>query len=92
MGKGEKKSHLKQFIWISLVIGFAIMEFPGIFLINKIEPFILGVPFIYGFTIIMWFYMCVVTFMGYITNWGRGSSFIENTDDLDELKGDINSE
>ncbi len=84
----KKKSYLKQFIWISIITGFAIMEFPGIFFINRIEPFIFGLPFIYGFTIIIWIYMCVITFIGYITNWGRGSSFVEITDDLDEMRED----
>jgi cellobiose-specific phosphotransferase system component IIC len=51
------------------------MEFPGIFLINRAEPFIFGMPFIYGFTVIMWVLMCVVMFIGYKTNWGKGADF-----------------
>ena len=58
-------------IWILLILGFATMEFPGIFFINKIEPYIFGFPFIYGFTIIMWVYMCVVLFAAYKLNWGK---------------------
>jgi len=74
----EKKRYPgKTVIWVLLVIGFMIMEFPGIFFINRIDPMIFGLPFIYGFTIIMWAIMCVILLVAYLTRWGRGRDFVE---------------
>jgi undecaprenyl pyrophosphate phosphatase UppP len=82
--ESEKKRYpLRTLIWVLLVIGFMIMEFPGIFFINRIDPMIFGMPFIYGFTIIMWVFMCIILFVGYKTNWGKGASFAENPDAQD---------
>ncbi|MCG8484234.1 MAG: hypothetical protein MJA31_13055 [Clostridia bacterium] len=66
-----KKNKTKQIIWIQLLIGFALIEFPGIFFINRIFPTIFGLPFIYGFVIIVWAYMCVVLFYAYKKKWGE---------------------
>jgi hypothetical protein len=40
---------------------------------------IFGLPFIYSFTIIMWAIMCVIYYVGYRTNWGKGSSFVDGS-------------
>ena len=69
----KKMTSKSKLIWALILIGFAIMEFPGIFLINRIEPMIFGLPFIYGFIIIMWAYMVAVMFYAYKTNWGKGN-------------------
>ena len=56
---------------ILLLIGFAFMEFPGVFFFQKVsDPFILGLPFIYGYIILWWFFMITVLFIAYKTNWG----------------------
>jgi hypothetical protein len=82
--ESEKKGYpLRTLIWVLLITGFMIMEFPGIFFINRIEPMIFGMPFIYGFTVIMWAIMCVIVFVAYKTNWGKGASFVENPDAQD---------
>lgn len=74
----EKKSNsFKTLLWGLIILGFAIMEFPGIFFINRVEPMIFGLPFIYGFIIIMWAIMCILFYIGYKTSWGRGSDFKE---------------
>jgi len=60
------------FIWTLLLIGFAAMEFPGVLLFkNKVEPFIFGLPFIYGYIICLWLYMCAVLLYAYKTSWGQ---------------------
>ncbi|MCT4620526.1 MAG: DUF3311 domain-containing protein [Marinisporobacter sp.] len=79
----KKKIYTKKILWALILLGFSIMEFPGIFFINRIDPLILGLPFIYGFMLIMWLYMCMITFIGYKTNWGKG---IEKDDS--HMKGD----
>lgn len=65
------KNKVKFKIWVLLLIGFMLIEFPGILFINRIHPFILGLPFIYGFVLIVWFYMCGVLFYAYRKNWGE---------------------
>lgn len=59
-------------LWSCIILGFAVMEFPGVLFFHDVaEPRILGMPFIYGFTVIIWALMCVVLFVGYRTRWGR---------------------
>lgn len=61
-------------IWTLLLVGFAAMEFPGVFFFDdRAEPFILGFPFIYGYIILWWAYMCLVLLYAYRTRWGRVS-------------------
>ena len=61
-----------KLIWALLLIGFAIMEFPGVFFFkDKVDPFIFGLPFIYGFMLCVWAYMCAVLFYAYKTRWGK---------------------
>jgi hypothetical protein len=57
-------------LWILIFISFSAIEFPGIFFINRIEPRILGLPFIYGFTLIVWFILCILMYAGYLLKWG----------------------
>lgn len=59
-------------IWSLIIIGLAIVQFPGIlFYHDMAEPRILGMPFIYGFNLLIWFGLCVVLFVAYKTHWGR---------------------
>jgi len=59
-------------ICILLLIGFMFMEFPGVFFFkDKVDPFIFGLPFIYGYILCWWAYMCVVLFYAYKVDWGR---------------------
>ena len=81
-----KRSKQNKVIWALVIIGFAIMEFPGIYIINRVEPMIFGMPFIYGFIIIMWAYMCAVLYYAYKVNWGHAS---KNGDLESEMKGEV---
>ena len=66
-------SSTTKIIWTLLIIGFAFMEFPGVLFFQKTaDPFIFGLPFIYGYIICWWVYMVVVMFFAYRLNWGRG--------------------
>jgi hypothetical protein len=69
--ESKNKFSRRKILWILIIAGFAAIELPGIFLINRIRPFILGMPFIYGFVLLVWVFMCVVLFIAYQTNWGR---------------------
>lgn len=78
----EKKSYpMKKVFWALIILCFMIMELPGIFFFNRIEPMVFGMPFIYGFMLIMWAVMCVILFIAYQTNWGRGRDFKEGEGD-----------
>ncbi len=66
----------KTIIIVLLVIGFGAIEFPGIFFVmDKVEPFIMGMPFLYGYIFCWWLYMCSVFFYAYRTGWGKHSFF-----------------
>lgn len=68
---GLKKNKVKARISLLLLAGFFLIEFPGIFFINRIEPIIFGMPFIYSFVLIVWICMCIVLFYAYKKNWGE---------------------
>lgn len=60
------------------ILGFMAIEIPGIFFVcNRIYPFIFGLPFLYGYIIICWLYMCLVLFCGFKTSWGRTPLFFK---------------
>jgi len=59
-------------IRVLLIIGFMVMEFPGIlFFKDMVEPYIFGLPFAYGIMLIGWVYMCIILFWAYKCNWGE---------------------
>ena len=61
-----------------IIIGFMAIEIPGIFFVcNRIYPFIFGFPFLYGYVIICWLYMCIILFIGYRTSLGKNPLFIK---------------
>ncbi len=62
---------IKKRIMLLLLAGFALIEFPGIFFINRVQPTIFGLPFIYGFVLIVWVYMCGVLYYAYRKRWGE---------------------
>lgn len=68
-----KKSgkHTQKIIWTMIILGFAAIEFPGIYFINRIEPYLFGMPFLYGFVLLVWVYMCLVLGAAYHYNWGK---------------------
>jgi fatty acid desaturase len=65
------KNPVKKRILLLLLAGFALIEFPGIFFINRIQPMVFGIPFIYSFVLVVWVYMCGVLFYAYRTRWGE---------------------
>lgn len=68
----NKMSSQSKLIWVLLLIGLAAMEFPGVFFFkDKVDPFILGMPFIYGYIVCWWAYMSAVLLYAYKTRWGQ---------------------
>ncbi|RIK15118.1 MAG: hypothetical protein DCC50_09120 [Acidobacteria bacterium] len=59
-------------IWTLLLVGLAAMEFPGVFFFkDRATPEIFGLPFIYGYNLLWWAYMCAVMLYAYLVHWGR---------------------
>ena len=59
-------------IWAMLLLGLCALEFPGVlFAGERVEPLIGGMPFIYGYIIGWWIYICAVLFYAYRTEWGK---------------------
>lgn len=54
---------------ILIVVCFALIEFPGIYFINRIEPTLFNVPFIYWFPFLVWAVLCALLFIGYKLGW-----------------------
>lgn len=67
-----KPTRTSIIIWVLLLVGFAAMEFPGVFFFgHRAEPMLFGMPFIYGYITLWWIYMCAVLFYAYRVRWGR---------------------
>lgn len=75
-------------LWILILVGFAIMEFPGVFFINRIDPLVLGMPFIYGFMLVIWLYMCILLFFAYKMHWGKAPNRDCSEENQENMKGD----
>lgn len=60
----------KILLYSLIVLCFIMMESPMILLANKVEPIILGIPFLLFWNLIWWFVLTVLFLIGYLTNWG----------------------
>ena len=78
--KGGKKVNIRKLvIYCLLIVGFLAMAFPGIIIMgDRIYPCIFGLPFLYGYILCCWAYMCLVLFYAYRTSWGKRSFFHKN--------------
>lgn len=76
---GKKMNKWKFVIYALIFMGFFAMEFPGILFVgDRLYPFIFGLPFLYGYVLCCWAYMCIVLFYAYKTSWGKKSFFKKN--------------
>lgn len=87
--KGRKHGNVpkkrKLVIWILLMLGFCAIEFPGILLVrDRVYPFVLGMPFLYGYILCCWMYMCSVLFYAYRTSWGKTAFFRKTEKDKEK--------
>lgn len=73
MKKSASGTNIRKIVIIALLlVGFGGLEFPGIlFVMDKVYPFIFGLPFLYGYVLCGWLYMCLVLFYAYRTRWGK---------------------
>lgn len=62
----------KRIIFICLtILGLVMLESPIILLANRIEPMVLGIPFLVFWILIWWLFCTVVFFIAYKANWGN---------------------
>jgi len=74
-------------LWTLIIVGLAAVQFPGILFYHDVaEPRIFGMPFIYGFNVLIWGFLCVVLLIAYRTRWGRPRP--EELDDAFEVEPD----
>lgn len=74
--RSKPKNVRKLIIWILLAIGFCAVEFPGILLVgDRIYPRIFGLPFLYGYVLCWWIYICLVLIYASRTRWGKTPFF-----------------
>lgn len=65
------KRQRKKLIAVLLIVGFCALEFPGILMVcERVYPLIFGLPFLYGYVLCGWVYMCCVLLYAYLTGWG----------------------
>lgn len=70
--KDLKTSGKTKLLVILVLIGFACMEFPGVFFFKDMaEPYLFGFPFIYGWNLLGWAYLTIILAIGYFINWGE---------------------
>ena len=70
-------------IWAIILTGLAVLQFPGILFYHDVaEPRILGMPFIYGFNLVVWAVMCAVLYWAYRIHWGR-----PRPEELEDVRG-----
>ena len=74
-------------LWTLIIVGLAAVQFPGILFYHDVaEPRIFGMPFIYGFNVLIWGFLCVVLLIAYRTRWGRPRP--EELDDAFDVEPD----
>lgn len=62
----------KRYVFTTLIIlGLIMMESPIILLANRVEPFILGMPFLIFWVLFWWLFCTIVFLIAYRANWGR---------------------
>lgn len=72
-------------IWTLIIAGLAVLQFPGIlFYHDRAEPRILGMPFIYGFNMVIWAALCLVLLWAYKVHWGRRRPHEFDDDEFDD--------
>ncbi|GAB3194543.1 hypothetical protein [Nesterenkonia suensis] len=59
-------------IWSLIITFLGLSQFPGVLFFHDVaEPRIFGMPFIYGYIIIIWGLLCSVLLWAHISHWGR---------------------
>lgn len=72
-------------IWALIITLLALSQFPGVLFFHDVaEPRIFGMPFIYGYIIIIWAVLCGVLLYAYKVRWGHPAPAATSHDDTQE--------
>lgn len=61
---------LKLSIYSVMLFSFFMLESPVIMLANRIEPMLMGIPFLLVWNLFWWFVLTALFMVAYFTNWG----------------------
>ncbi|WP_447044554.1 hypothetical protein [Vreelandella sp. H-I2] len=65
---------LKLSIYSVMLFSFLMLESPVIMLANRIEPMLMGIPFLLVWNLFWWFVLTALFLVAYFTNWGSPTS------------------
>ncbi|KPQ31059.1 hypothetical protein [Halomonas sp. HL-93] len=60
----------KLALYGGIIFSFLMLESPVIMLANRIEPMVLGIPFLIVWNLFWWFVLTALFLVAYFTNWG----------------------
>ncbi|CAD5258925.1 MULTISPECIES: hypothetical protein [Halomonadaceae] len=69
---------LKLLIYSVMLFSFFMLESPVIMLANRIEPLLMGIPFLLVWNLFWWFVLTALFLVAYFTNWGSPTSTPES--------------
>ncbi|MBF7054627.1 hypothetical protein IOC61_15080 [Halomonas sp. KAO] len=64
----------KLAIYGGMLLGFIMLESPIVMVANKVEPMIMGAPFLLVWNLGWWAFITALFLVAYLTNWGSGST------------------
>jgi hypothetical protein len=59
-----------KWIWTSVILLLILIGSPFVALLNRAEPRICGLPFLYAAVLLIWIALCILLFLGYLFVWG----------------------
>ena len=68
---------LKVSIYGGMIFSFFMLESPVIMLANRIEPMVMGFPFLLVWNLFWWFVLTALFLVAYLTNWGSPAPAVE---------------
>ena len=61
---------LKLAIYGGMIVSFLMLESPIVMLANRVEPMLMGMPFLLFWNLCWWFVLTAIFLVAYLTNWG----------------------
>lgn len=61
---------LKLALYAAMILGFAMLESPMLLFANRVEPFNMGMPFLFFWNLLWWAFLTALFLVGYLTDWG----------------------
>lgn len=77
-----KSTKLRVFFIAATIFGIIMMESPTILWANRVEPTVLGFPFLLAWVLFWWAFCTAVFLVAHLMNWGkpRNRAVVEERD------------